>query len=57
LAVNLAALVRCFGPLLMPADTMNVITVSGCLWALAFMIFLVTYVPVLLRPRVDGRPG
>jgi uncharacterized protein involved in response to NO len=34
-----------------------VITISGCLWALAFTIFLVTYVPVLLRPRVDGRPG
>jgi uncharacterized protein involved in response to NO len=57
LAVNLAALVRCFGPLVMPADYMKVITVSGCLWALAFMIFLFTYTPVLLRPRVDGRPG
>jgi uncharacterized protein involved in response to NO len=56
-AMNLAALVRCFGPLVMPTNYMNVITISGCLWALAFTTFLVTYVPVLLRPRVDGRPG
>jgi len=27
------------------------------LWIIAFSLFLVRYVPVLTRPRVDGKPG
>jgi uncharacterized protein involved in response to NO len=31
--------------------------VAGVLLALAFALFLGAYVPVLVRPRVDGKPG
>jgi len=35
----------------------TVILVSGVFWMLAFGTFLLRYAPMLLRPRVDGRPG
>lgn len=31
--------------------------IAGLLWMLAFSLFSVIYVPILLRPRADGRPG
>jgi uncharacterized protein involved in response to NO len=34
-----------------------VIIASGAVWMLAFLVFLLRYAPMLLRPRVDGRPG
>ena len=30
---------------------------SGTLWAIAWLLFLIRYVPILLRPRVDGLFG
>ena len=30
---------------------------SGVLWMIAFAIVLVIYAPILLQPRIDGRPG
>jgi uncharacterized protein involved in response to NO len=57
LAINLAAAVRCFGPLVVPASYLQVLVVSGVLWMLAFAIFVVTYAPILIRARIDGRPG
>ncbi len=56
-AMNLAAGVRCLGPLVFAEHYMSVLVVSGTLWSLAFSIFSVTYAPILLQPRVDGRPG
>ena len=35
----------------------TVILASGAFWILAFGVFLLRYAPMLLRPRVDGRPG
>jgi uncharacterized protein involved in response to NO len=34
-----------------------VIFISGAFWLLAFSVFLVRYVPMLLRTRIDGKPG
>ena len=34
-----------------------VVIASGVVWILAFVVFLLRYAPMLLRPRVDGRPG
>ncbi len=31
--------------------------VAGLAWIVAFALFAVLYTPVLLRPRVDGKPG
>ena len=30
---------------------------SGLIWSMAFLIFAVVYIPILIRPRADGRPG
>lgn len=57
LCLNLAAGVRVFGPLLWPAAYGYWLMVSGALWVLAFTLFLWVYVPMLIRPRTDGRPG
>lgn len=56
-AVNLAAVVRVFGPLLLPAYQNLHLQISGWLWMAAFAAFTAVYAPILWRPRVDGRPG
>jgi uncharacterized protein involved in response to NO len=33
------------------------LTASGALWSMAFLCFALVYLPILGRPRVDGRPG
>lgn len=55
--LTLAALSRVLSPLLLPAFYREGLVVSGVLWTLAWVLFLVIYTPILLRPRVDGRPG
>lgn len=55
--LSFGALVRVFGPSLLPARYMWSVLVAGSLWALAFLLFLVVYTPILARPRVDSRPG
>jgi uncharacterized protein involved in response to NO len=54
--LNLAALVRVFAVYLVPAWYVGWILLSGLLWVLVFGVFAATYVPILLRPRADGRP-
>jgi uncharacterized protein involved in response to NO len=55
--INLAAIVRVFGPIAVPEFQVPAIGLSGLLWASAFVLYLVEYVPILLGPRVDGRAG
>jgi uncharacterized protein involved in response to NO len=57
MAISLAALVRVFLPLAWPAGITTSWHVAGGLWMGAFALYLAVYVPVLLRPRVDGKPG
>ena len=55
--LNLAALTRVFGPLIMP-DRYNLwVHLSGGLWVICFLVFCFVYLPILLKPRVDGKPG
>lgn len=55
--MNLAALLRVFGTVWL-ADGYRVwIDASAGLWVLCFALFAWHYVPILLRPRADGRPG
>jgi uncharacterized protein involved in response to NO len=56
-AINLAAAVRVFVPLLVPAWYFPALVAAGTLWLIAFGTFLVVYTPILWLPRVDGRPG
>lgn len=56
LLLNLAAIVRVFGLLVWASNPIGVMHLAGGLWIFAFLLFLVLYTPILLRPRVDGRP-
>jgi uncharacterized protein involved in response to NO len=55
--LSCAALVRVFGPSLLPGHYLWSVLGAGLLWALAFLLFLIVYTPILARPRVDSRPG
>jgi len=56
LLVIAGALLRLATPL-MPAVTMPAVGASATLWAGGYLVFAVVYGPMLLRPRLDGRPG
>jgi uncharacterized protein involved in response to NO len=56
-AINCAALVRVALPLVFPAAYSTGMSAAGLLWIAAFGLFAVLYLPILLRPRVDGKPG
>jgi uncharacterized protein involved in response to NO len=55
--VSAAALIRVAGPLLPSELYLPALLVSGLLWTLAFAIFSGIYLPALVHPRVDGKPG
>jgi uncharacterized protein involved in response to NO len=55
--INLAALIRVTLPLFFPGVYMQIMTAAGLAWVAAFGLFVVVYAPMLLRPRVDGKPG
>mgnify|MGYP002713106569 CR=1 FL=1 len=55
--LNLAALIRVFPPILLPQKYTLWVHLSGGLWILSFLIFVIIYLPILTRPRVDGKPG
>lgn len=57
LLINLAALARVAGPLALPEFQRAAIIASGLLWTAAFLIFTVSYWPILTRARFDGRAG
>jgi uncharacterized protein involved in response to NO len=55
--INLAALTRTL-PYALDAQRMMVwLNISGLLWILGFAIFSFIYALILIKPRVDGRPG
>ena len=51
----LAAVVRGFWPAL--GGGVGTLAVAGALWIAAFVLFLAVHAPMLLMPRVDGKPG
>lgn len=55
--ISVSALVRTFGPWLVPEKTLLFIDMSGGFWIIAFVIFIIAYTPMLMSPRADGRPG
>lgn len=57
LLVQLAAVVRVLVPLALPAASLGASMASALLWFGAFALFTASYVPVLMRPRLDGKPG
>ncbi|MBW2423438.1 MAG: NnrS family protein, partial [Deltaproteobacteria bacterium] len=58
LLVHLAALARVAGALVVePGLNRALILLAGLAWAGGFGLFALRYGPMLVRPRVDGRPG
>lgn len=55
--LNLGALVRVCGPLALPENYFIIIHLSSGFWILAFLLFSIIYLPILLKPRIDGKPG
>ena len=55
--ISAAALLRVFEPWLAENRYTIVLAASSAAWVAAFLIFLVVYIPILLLPRADGRPG
>jgi uncharacterized protein involved in response to NO len=33
------------------------VSTAGHLWALAFILYFLVYLPRLVLPRIDGKPG
>lgn len=56
LALFGAFCVRVFGAYWLD-NTSQIIVIAVLLWAIAYGCFVVLYLPILSRPRVDGRPG
>jgi uncharacterized protein involved in response to NO len=54
LLVICGALVRVAGPALLPADYLPLVTLAMASWTAAFVIFVAVYLPILIKPRVDG---
>lgn len=55
--VSVAFAVRVLVPLVDPQHYLLWLLLSALAWILGFTVFVLVYVPVLTRPRVDGRAG
>ncbi len=56
-SINAGSFFRVFVPLFMPAEYALWIGASQAFWIIAFSLFVVTFYPILTRPRIDGRYG
>lgn len=54
-AIQLAAIMRVFGPMFAPAYTIEWIISSAVLWTLCFVAYLVIYAGMLFSARPDGQ--
>lgn len=55
--VNAAALLRTAGVWIAPQGYLGWMIASGVCWIAAFLLFTGLYGPMLVAPRVDGKPG
>jgi len=55
--LEIAVLLRVLPALLAPQWYLAGLVLAGVAWSAAFIVYLLRYVPILLLPRVDGRPG
>ncbi|MBL0220407.1 MAG: NnrS family protein [Myxococcales bacterium] len=55
--ITLAAVTRVFGPLVAGMTSYRpTVFLAGSAWTAAFVLFLLACVPILIAPRVDGKP-
>jgi uncharacterized protein involved in response to NO len=55
--IHLSAFIRVSLPLIIPEHYLQLVSLSGILWMVAFLIFVIRFTPILLQPRIDGREG
>lgn len=55
--INLAGVTRVFLPIIVPANYTAWIVLASVFWGMAFGIFVISYAAILVKPRIDGRPG
>jgi len=55
--ILVATLIRMIVPIWLPSFYNLSIGISGLLWAIAFLFFVIIYAPMLLSRRADGSPG
>lgn len=55
--LNVAAVLRVFGPWLLPEKYYFWIHLSGGFWVFCFFVFTIVYLPILIQPRIDGNSG
>jgi uncharacterized protein involved in response to NO len=55
--IILGAIVRVFLPLFLPEHYLNLIILSQALWVIAFVLFVISYAPILIKARIDGQLG
>ena len=55
--VMLAAALRVFVPLVAPQWQLLAVLAAAVAWSLAFVLYLITFTPWLLRARLDGKDG
>jgi uncharacterized protein involved in response to NO len=53
----LAAVCRVMLPMLDPERYTAWVTASAIWWMIAFFVFAAAFIPILIRPRIDGKPG
>ena len=57
LSIFIAAIIRVIGPIFWMQYYITFINLSIVFWLIAFGLFAYHYAPMLIKPRVDGRPG
>lgn len=55
--VTVAAALRVFGPIAAPQLYLEAVTLGGLAWVAGYGLFILRFAPILMAPRVDGRPG
>ena len=51
------SIARVILPLFLPEQVITFILISQLLWIISFALFCIEYIPLLIKPRVDNRPG
>lgn len=57
ITIILGAIVRVFFPMLLPEQYLIWIISSQALWLIAFLLFVITYAPILVTARIDNQFG
>ncbi len=55
--LTVAVSVRVLSSVVPPQAYVTTICIAGAAWTAAFTLFLIIYAPILIKPRLDGKPG